>query len=125
MTTTREGPWWCKPGVRHRLEACKVPPMRLELPAQLRVTVSYAELQEHAGGAAVAAVLCVSGAFTSAQAGCNSMPNWTRLYTRRPQIVGLWPGDSLEFRAAKRGALLLLPMQPLALRAPTASSDAN
>jgi len=55
--------------------------------------------------------MCVSSTFTSVQEGGNCMPNWTKLYTRKPQIVGLWPGDSLEFHAAKVGTLLMLPMR--------------
>ncbi len=94
--TTKKGPWWCSPRVRHRLEACRVPPMRLDLPAEKTVRVTYAELQQQAQGAEVAAVLCVSGSFTSVQAGGNSFPNWTKLYTRQPQLLGLWPGDSLS-----------------------------
>lgn len=60
-----EAPWWCKPDVRHRLVACRVPPMRLELPAKKAVTVTYAALQEHARCEEVADVLCVSGTFTT------------------------------------------------------------
>jgi hypothetical protein len=109
----KEAPWWVKPGIRHRLEACRVPPMRLELPAERTVMVTYAELLEHVGGDEVAAVLCVAGTFTSVQSGGNSMPSATKLYTRVPQVVLLWPGDSLEFHAVKTGEVCLLAMRPL------------
>lgn len=114
---TKEGPWWCKPGVRHRLEACKVQPMRLDLPAGKTVKVNYAELQDHAGYEEVAGVLCVSASFTDVQAGGNSMPHWTKLYTRVPQVVPVWPRDSLTFRAVKGGSVILWTMQPLPAKA--------
>jgi hypothetical protein len=76
------------------------------------VRVTYAELLEHAAGAEVAAVLCVAGTFTSVQTGGSSMPSWTKLYTRVPQVFLLWPGDSLEFYAAKAGEVNLLPLAP-------------
>lgn len=52
-------------------------------------------------------MLCVAGGFTIAQAGGSNMPNWTKLYTRKPKVVGVWPGDSLDFRALKEGVVTL------------------
>jgi hypothetical protein len=96
---------------RPRWVPCQCPPMAVQT-SHKAATVTQADLVAHAGRPDVVGVLCVSSSYTSVQTGGAQMPDVTHLYTRKPRLLEMWPGDALRLTAAKPGWVLLLPMVP-------------
>lgn len=99
------------PAPRPRLVPCQVQPMEVET-THRQTIVTQADLAAHAGRPDVAGALCVSSTFTTVYTGGARMPDLTHLYTRRPMLLEMWPGDALRFAATKPGRVLLVPVVP-------------
>lgn len=94
---------------RPRMVPCDCSPLTVGL-TRKAVALTHADLAAHAGGANVAGVLCVSSTFALVETGGARFPEATRLYTGKPMVLHMWPGDVLRLTAVKPGSVLLLPL---------------
>lgn len=107
--TEEDAPGPFVPAPRPQLVPCPGPPMVVEV-THRQTVVTHADLVAYAGRSDLAGAVCVSSTSATVWTGGARMPDLTHLYTRRPLVLELWPGDALRFSAGKPGRVLLVPV---------------